>query len=413
MARTAREEWRAAWPIPLIGMVGLAGGSIPTVTAGVFMQSFATRFGWDRATFSGGLVVMLLISVVLLPFVGRLVDRIGPRRLAVIGVIVQTGAVAALGLANGSIVQWWLLCALLAVAGQFISPAVWTAATAGLFDASRGLALGVTLLGSGLCTAAAPLLATLYLERVGASQAYPLLALTWGAIAIPLTLFAFHPGRRQASNAVATRREGVAYRDAVLSRSFVMLCAAGMLFGIVTYAMLVHLVPILRSHGIAAPVAAAVMGLTGLAAMAGRLLGGTLLDRFPAKIVGVAFFLLPIASVAVLMNAGASIGLSIFGAVAFGLANGAELDVLSYLVARYYGMRNFAGIYAISVATLGSASAFGPLIAGLLYDRAGSYDGFLLLAMIPLAFGAALLALLPPPPLRADEAEVDAVPALP
>lgn len=411
MARTAREEWRAAWPIPVIGMVGMAGVSIPMVTAGVFMQSFATRFGWSRATFSSGLMVMLLLSVSLMPFVGRLVDRVGARRLAVIGVVVQTGAIAALGLANGLVGQWWLLCAVVAVAGQFVSPAVWTTATASLFETSRGLAMAVTLSGIGLCTAGAPLLATLYLGHFGASLAYPLLALTWGAVAIPLTLFAFHPGRAQEHGAVATRREGVAYRDAVTSRSFIMLCAAGMLFAIITYSMVVHLVPILRSHGIAASAAAAIMGLMGLAAMTGRLLGGTLLDRFPAKIVGVAFFVLPIASVVILMNAGASIWLSALAAIAFGLANGAEMDLISYLVARYYGMRNFAGIYAISVAGAGAAAALGPVIAGLLYDQAGSYDGFLMLAMVPMAIGAALVATLPTPP-RTGEVGIGAVPAL-
>ena len=75
--------------------------------------------------------------------------------------------------------------------------------------------------------------------------------------------------------------EGVGYREALLSRSFVMLAAAAGLFAAVIYAITVHLVPILIWNGIGPTMAAALMRLAGVSAMAGRLLGGALLDRFP------------------------------------------------------------------------------------------------------------------------------------
>ena len=395
MARTALDEWRAAWPIPLIGLIGIAGGSIPTSTAGVFMQSFASRFGWSRATFSSGLMVMLLGAVVLMPFVGRLVDRFGPRPLALIGVILHGLAMAGLGLADGAVAQWWLLVGICAVSGQFVSPAVWTTATAGVFETSRGLALAVTLSGIGLCTAGAPLLASYYLRHAGAAAAYPLLALTWVAVAFPLTLIAFHPGKARARPIVNAVAKDDGYRRALLSPGFLLLCAAGALFAPVTYSTVVHLVPILESHGIAPTTAAAIMGTMGLTAMFGRLLGGVLLDRLPAKIVGTAAFLLPVAAIAILLHAGSSIRLSTLAAIVFGLSNGAEMDLISYLVARNYGMRHFAGLYAITIATAGASAAVGPVIAGYVYDRTGSYDAFLLVAMIPLTIGAVLIAVLP------------------
>jgi MFS family permease len=82
---------------------------------------------------------------------------------------------------------------------------------------------------------------------------------------------------------------------------------------------------------------------------------------------------------------------------------------MSYLVARYYGMRNFAGIYAISIATAGASAAIGPLVAGFLYDKAGSYDGFLLFATLPMAIGATLIAVLPKLPPRHPEMPVEPV----
>lgn len=395
MASTARDEWRAAWRIPAIGLVGMAGGAIPSVTAGVFMQPLAERFGWDRAGFSGGLTIMLLLSVLIMPLLGPIVDRAGPRRLALIGVVVQTCGLASLGLASGSIVQWWILCGIVAFTGQFVSPTIWTTAAASRFVTSRGLAISVTLSGIGLAQTVGPILATFYLERFGTAAAYPALALSWGVIAIPLVVFGFHPDRGGAAEAADRQLPGIGYREAVLSRSFIMLCIAGALFTLVTYSMVVHLVPILRSHGLGTGEAAAVTAAMGAASMIGRLTGGALLDRFPAKIVGTLAFLLPVASMAVLDVAGNSVWLSAVVAIVFGLANGAEMDLMSYLIARYYGLRHFAAISAISLSTAGASAAFGPAIAGRLYDVAGDYHGFLILAMVPLTLGALLIAALP------------------
>lgn len=205
--------------------------------------------------------------------------------------------------------------------------------------------------------------------------------------------------------------EGTSYHEAITSRSFILLCAAGALFSLITYAMVVHLVPILRSNGLSPAAAAAILGLFGISAMVGRIVGGALLDRFPARVVGTIAFLLPVFAVAILLVAGKSIWLSAFVAIAFGLANGAEVDLLSYLIARYFGMKNFGGIVGLCIAFNGGASALGPLVAGILYDYTGNYDAFLLVAMVPMAIGALLIACLPRPRPIETEAPQDAAAA--
>lgn len=404
MARTAREEWRAGWPIAIIGTVGMAGGSIIPAAAGVFMVPFSERFGWSRASYSSGLTAMLLVAVVLMPVMGRLIDRFGSRPLALTGVFLHVCAIASLGFASGSVVQWVALCGFTAFAGTFISPAVWTAATASLFTRSRGLAIAVTTGGIGLASTLVPFLATRYLALAGPALAFPMIAATWGVLAIPLTLFFFHPARvlgRVAPSIDAERSAG--YREALTSRAFVMLALAGALFGMIIFSMTVHLVPILRANGIDAGVAAAIMGLTGLFTMAGRVIGGALLDRFSARLVGAVAFLMPLATFALLLNVGASVPLSALAAITLGLASGAETDLIAFLVARHFGMRNFGGIYAASMAFASAAAAMGPLVAGRMYDLAGNYHGFLLVAMVPPVVCAALVVALPRPPARDAE----------
>lgn len=412
MARTTREEWRAGWPIPVVGLIGTAGSALMTASAGVFMGIASSRFGWDRTTFSSGLTVMILVGVILMPIFGRIIDRVDLRKIALVGVAMHTLAVASLGLLTGSIMQWIVSCALLAICGQLVATTVWATATARCFVASRGLALAVTLSGVGFSTASLPLLATIYFENFGPQWTYPLLALTWGGISFPLVLFLFHPAEAIAppSEEVVVA-EGTSYHEAITSRSFILLCAAGALFSLITYAMVVHLVPILRSNGLSPAAAAAILGLFGISAMVGRIVGGALLDRFPARVVGTIAFLLPVFAVAILLVAGKSIWLSAFVAIAFGLANGAEVDLLSYLIARYFGMKNFGGIVGLCIAFNGGASALGPLVAGILYDYTGNYDAFLLVAMVPMAIGALLIACLPRPRPIETEAPQDAAAA--
>ena len=411
MAQSARDEWRDGWSTAVIGMLGMAGGSMTTGTAGVFMQSFGTRFGWHRATYTSGVMVVLLAGVILMPIVGRVIDRIGPRPLAVVGVLTHMCGVSCLGLANGSVPQWWLLCGVQAIAGSLVTPAVWTTAAASRFRRSRGLAMAVALSGIGLGTIVFPLLATFYLHHFGGAAAFPLLALSWGIPVFPIVFFGFHAAKPNPESFVEpVAAEGVEFRDAILSPSFAMLGTAAALFAIVIYAMTVHLVPLLIGNGIGATAAAAMMGVAGVSAMGGRLVSGVLLDRFPARVVGAIAFLLPIAAYAMLLHSGASMPLTIVAVILNGLSNGAEMDILAYIIAQYYGMRSFASIYAVSMAISGATAAIGPLIAGLLYDRTGSYHVFLLAAMLPMLIASILLATLAKPP-RVAPAMPEPVPA--
>ncbi len=86
-------------------------------------------------------------------------------------------------------------------------------------------------------------------------------------------------------------------------------------------------------------------------------------------------------------------------AALFGLTLGAEVDVIAYLAARYFGLRNFGGLFGGLVAALSLGTAFGPLAAGLSFDRFGGYSEFLVLTMVLMAISSAALASLRPAPV--------------
>ena len=109
----------------------------------------------------------------------------------------------------------------------------------------------------------------------------------------------------------------------------------------------------------------------GLALIAGRTFAGYLMDRFFAPYVAVAFLLGPLTGTLVLAQGGVGNGALLCG-VLIGLAAGAEVDVLAYLVSRYFGSRAYATNYSWLYAGWAAGSGMGPALAARAYDTLGT-----------------------------------------
>jgi predicted MFS family arabinose efflux permease len=153
-----------------------------------------------------------------------------------------------------------------------------------------------------------------------------------------------------------------------------------------------HLVPLLGDRGLSPETATGMMGIAGIALIAGRLLAGLLVDRIHAPYVALVFFLAPLVGIAVLLSTPGSERAGI-GTALVGLGVGAEVDLIAYLLSRYLGMRSFGEIYGYFFSIFMLGAGLGPLAMGVSYDRTGSYK------LILLCFTVAL-ALASPPMLR-------------
>ena len=100
------------------------------------------------------------------------------------------------------------------------------------------------------------------------------------------------------------------------------------------------------------------------------------MDRHFAPRVAIAFLLGPLLAL-VLLAAGAGGPLALGCGVLLGLAMGAEVDVIAYLVGRYFGLRSFGTIYGLQFATFSAAAGLAPTVTALGYDATGSYRGVL------------------------------------
>lgn len=397
---TPGEEWRRFWYLPLVAALGYTSAGLQIYSIGPFVGPLQHEFGWTRAEIFSGLTIANGAGAIFNLLIGWFVDRIGPRRVGLIGVLLISSAIALLGTATGTAGNWAFLWCLIAVGFLWVQPTTWSSAVASRFDASRGLALGVTLSGVSLSAYMLPLLSTWLIDSYGWRNAFFGLGLIWAAVLFPI-LFLFFRGRQDSSARAGPRYvpaaahfDGLSPGEALRTSAFYKLLAAGSFFALTMMGLVTNLVPLLTDTGTDRATAASIASLIGLFAIMGRLSTGFLLDRLPGHFVGAGAFLLPIFGSALLLwpDAG-TIGHAVAAAI-IGLSLGSELDALTFLSMRYFGLRSFGKLYGGLLVAVSIGTAAGPLVAGAVFDHFGSYDVFLMLAIACMAISAiALLSL--------------------
>lgn len=375
----AKQEWADSWPLPLLAAGGIAGSATFAYASGVFMNAMTGEFGWSRAQFSAAFAVQMVLSLIVGPLVGRYVDRVGARKVALFGIFLFAAGLSSLGLANGKVVQWYVLGGVQAICTAFIASPVWLSAVVPRFQASRGFALAVSLAGIGVATALWPILAALGIQWLGWRATFPALALGWTLLILPFAWFCLPAQSAAAVHATkltATMRRSD-YFKALRSRTFLCVTVAGAIFASVTFGLILHLVPLLTARGLTLAGAAAMTSVMGLFVIGGRLTTGFLLDKLPTRPLAVAIFLLPVGVCLLLSTASGSWFAAVIGVSLLGLATGSETDVVVYMIAQRFGREIFASVFAVAVAAFALFASTGPLLAGALYDAHESYDAFL------------------------------------
>jgi predicted MFS family arabinose efflux permease len=371
-------RFRNPWWVVGGSVTGLlvCNGPVLGFTFGVFLKPIMADTGWQRGSVSFALSVGGVFSAIAVPVLGRMMDRWGIRRVALPGLVVYA---LCLGLVGLSPRVFWLFTLLFAVAemtSAIQTPLGYTKAIAAWFDPRRGLALGIALAGVGLGGSIVPQLANFLIERVGWRGAYASLALLTLVIAFPavaLWIREPRPGEGEGHAALAAGGlPGLTTREALRQSRFWALAAVFLLVAVAINGTVAHVIPLLTDRGLSRAAATAVFGLFGLSTLAGRLLAGYLVDRIFASYVATVFFLAPIAGFVLL--ASASGPLPALGVVLFGLGLGTEVDLIAFLVSRYFGQRAFGEFYGYFFMVFGFGSSAGRFLGGYVFDLTGSYN---------------------------------------
>ena len=387
LSKNAMAEWRKYWYLPITAGLGYATAVMYVYSMGPFMEPIQNEFGWSRAEVSSGITIAALFSAIFCIPIGILVDKVGPRRVGLIGAVMMCAAVGLLGTATGTKTNWYILWGLLAFSTLWVQATIWTSAVTGHFAESRGLALAITLSGASVAATVFPLMATWLIEGYGWRSAYMSMSAIWLVIVFPLLwLFFKGPQDEKLTEAEATAQAeakkdlpGVTLTEGMRSSALYKLIMAGGFFAFTAIGVVVHFVPILKDSGAEPLAAAGIASLVGIFSIIGRLGTGVLLDKFPGHLVGGVAFIIPIIASALLLFDGANPVSQAVAAAIFGLTLGSEVDVIAYLAAQYFGLKNFGALYGSMVMSLSLGVAFGPLGAGAVFDHYGSYSPFLYL----------------------------------
>lgn len=391
-----RSEFSLAWKVLLAAIVGVACGAspLPFNTIGFVLAPMKEEFGWSFAQTSASVTIYGVVGALLAPYFGSLADRYGVRRVAMLSTLAFGLIFATLGATPASIYAFYALWFLIGLVGIGSTPVTWSRAINLWFVTNRGLALGIMLIGTSFAALIVPKVAVWALGEFGWRGMYPVVALFPLLLALPVAYIWFREPRREEMPeglTVGGELSGVSLREALRDRRFWTIWLSIALVALAYGGAHIHMPEIIKQHGMTKADGASIMGMIGLALMAGRIITGWLLDRVWAPLVCLPVLLIPALACWWLMGTSTDTTTIYIAAFMLGFAAGAESDLIAYLASRYFGMANYGKVYGMLYMPFGMASAISPVLYGRVRDVTGSYDGMLYAAMFLFAGGAVLL----------------------
>jgi MFS family permease len=372
---------------------GMGFPTVPFYTVGIFAPILAQEFGWSFASILGGLTLIPMLLLIGGPLVGYLIDRHGPRKVAAISLVTLGLAYTTLAFSTGSIVQYYATWVLLTIAGIGCTPISFTRAINSAFVKQRGIALGITLAGMGLFTMAVKPLGAWLIAAVGWRGAIVLIGLLPIVVGAPVVWWGLKA--RQIGAAVEGASEapatGLTLKQALHTRTYwtLIFCFVPLAFAI--GAQMPNMENILRSMRMDATDIVMLTSLIGISMIAGRLVGGWLIDRTWAPLTGAIFVFGAAFSCWMLSHSTLDTSTAMLAILLLGFAAGLEVDLMSYLVARYLGMLHYGALYGLLFGLFSIGAAIGPSLLGHAFDVAGSYSSMLRVCALVLAVVAVIM----------------------
>ncbi len=369
-----------------VGM-GIAPPATLLVPMGLFLKAMTGEFGWSRTQFSLAVSGTALANALAMPVAGSLVDRFGPRRIIAIGVVLGSAAYAAMSLAT-SFATFVLLAALTAGLANLASYPAFMGLAQRWFDRRLGLALALTSTGLAAGTAGFSYLIATTTASHGWRTAFVVGGCVIFAVGIANLLLLVRDNTGPMPD--AERRPGTVLAEvaaqtlgaAARTRDFWLYSLSFMLVVFAVVACNVHLPALLGDQGAAPELIASVVAIGSAGSLFGRLVTGTMLDRFSVRGVATLFLSGQVVGLLLLL---AGIRWALPADFLLGTAQGAEIDMLGYLVARRFGRPAYARIFGASFAITLLGAIIGPVAMAAIFDRTGSYNlGLGLLAVLPI-----------------------------
>ncbi len=390
---------------PLAAASLATGTSLPlfAYTNSVFAPHLIADFGWSRAQFAL-IGITMLITLPILPFVGRFTDRFGVRKVALVGVLSMPLGFVGYSQMQGDFTTYLVLFTAVLIVGSMAGPLVFTRVIAANFVRAQGLALTVVNCAPAvLAFALAPAL-NMCIEAIGWRATFLVLGafvLVCGLIAILLVGKEDVPAPDApakdtgAVKAEAPRPAREDYPIIVKSNLFWVLVVGFFLCLLQTQLHSSQMNLMLIENDLSMQMAANVVSIYALGTIVGRIACGLALDMYSTRTVTVISMGLPAFGFMLLGSDMNSLPVISFAMFLVGLSVGAESDLICYLVARYFKLRIYGTTLGLIHTTTFLSSAVGGLAISLTLALSDSYVPFLFITAGAIVAGSLLFLLLP------------------
>lgn len=306
---------------------------------------------------------------------GWLVDRLGVRRPTLFFLSMFAASIALVSVMPPSVP---LFCLAFAAVGFFApgsNALPYAKVVCARFDHHRGLALGLTVGGTAVGGALMPQYAGFLLRNYGWRIGYFGVAVAVAAFSLPALYFFVKMPRStrekqldKAANADLPKLSHIVRT----SRSFRHLGLAIFCMSGVLLALLSQLVPMMMDRGATIRLATSMLSVAGLSSAVGRLVAGYLMDRVHAPYIAAMSFTLTLMGV-LLLASGANGADAMVAAGLIGVSIGAEADIITFIVSRYFDLRLFGRVCGGMWACWGWGAGIMIFLTGLCFDVLHSY----------------------------------------
>lgn len=376
--------WIVLTCVALMGLVYAPMLTLP----GVFTVSVTDEFGISRTTFNLHISICSLSSTAAAVVGGKAFDKYSPKALMALFTAVTGLCFLAYSFAQ-NVGHFYIISGVFGFAGRFLSFVPVSILITNWFGPRlKGKVMGVAMAGSGIgAMILNPVLSAVIL-RNGWREAYRLLALLIFGIALPLVAATVlrSPADRglerlgdepHPAGPPADVLEGMTTRQALGSGLFWVMFGTFALFSISCTIFNNNAIPSMVDCGFDAVTAAAVMSVSAVGLVVGKLLLGAVSDRWSARTASSVSILCLIAGLSIfwLLPRAAVFPAAAAGGFLFGIGNANCTVCMPLITSDLMGNRSFGELFSYASVASSLGAAAGPVVGSLVFDRSGSYAG--------------------------------------
>jgi MFS family permease len=382
-------ELRVNWRCLAAASVGLASGfTLLLYFSNIFAPHLIQEFGWSRSQFAL-LGLSILVAIVTLPIMGRLADILGVRRMVAIGITLTPLLLIAFSRINGNFAYFFFLNVLQIIVGAITTSLVYGRLIAENFRRSRGLAFGIAACAAPATAAVATRILSSFITVHGWRAGY--LVLAAGTAVGGLVALLLIPSRSPTIAKTERRRKRTSrdYAEIVRNPAFRWIALGMLLCNLTLIVQSSQLKLILLDRGVTSEVATMMLSVYPIGIVFGRLCCGLALDRFPTYIISALALGFPCIGLFIIALGSRDTVLVGAAVAIIGLSMGAELDVLSFLVMRFFRVEIYSSVFGLTQPVCSLSAALGSLLLSATLKMTGGFTVFLYLSALATLVGSA------------------------